>query len=673
LTASAGSDRAILLLTDEFAADSARGCVLGPAGPDAPRRGGRDAERILSIDGGALRIQPPLRPGWGNTCLSYGPFPARPGLALSVAVLNGHNTSQSENMSDSLRTRLDRWARGCGAVPIRRRLVKWLGSGRVGRTWRQLRWWRILASGAAPVPRLDENLAIGFYPSEVCNPLAEGTGFVMHATGAENGELWVGGSARFSPVVRGVQNVPVTYVVILREDDAVYYAASLPGAHGLGAYPELRPLAIGPRPAAAEVHVAVHQALLGQIGFRADTRVYGVRVAQLDPDDGPGVGLALPGGPLAALAAGDAVAMTDGARIMIPGQPAGLIQVRLDPAQVGGEPVIVVWRAAPGGGRWELRLSAHALELGWRDADGWHQVAAADGRAAAPADVQIQDDGNLIAVLADGMLAFGQRFRDDALGGQVGFGCVQGAGVGLPDAIRRLEAHPRRVRLPGILEAGAPWLATGHRVVVADDFQGTPADLEGRLTPTGGRTWQRLAGTGRLELTGDAAVRWRASAAAPLPGRTIYAIDWQDAGLVDLSVELTPPGTSRGQKEHGTAGFCLWQDADNHILINTWLDDCYGGASLSSFFNIGGFEDLYDAIWTNVADRVTWGRPFRLRLISDGLRYCVYIGDEPVLYRSLADVYPGCRPLRITKVGLLGNWEWGADTGSRFARFEARS
>jgi hypothetical protein len=92
---------------------------------------------------------------------------------------------------------------------------------------------------------------------------------------------------------------------------------------------------------------------------------------------------------------------------------------------------------------------------------------------------------------------------------------------------------------------------------------------------------------------------------------------------------------------------------------------------LSSFFTIAGFEDLYDAIWTNVGGRITWGRPLRMKLVSDGLRYTVSLDGEPVLHRSLSDVYPGCRPLRITRVGLLGNWEWGADTRSRFAHFRA--
>ncbi|MCB1184614.1 nucleotide-binding protein, partial [bacterium] len=234
-----------------------------------------------------------------------------------------------------------------------------------------------------------------------------------------------------------------------------------------------------------------------------------------------------------------------------------------------------------------------------------------------------------------------------------------------------LETLPRRVALPPALHGAEPWRPGPTRTVFADPLRGAPGDLDGRDLPGGGATWRRTFGRGALDVGPDGA-RWRASVAAPLPGRTLYTIAWDDPDFAELEVTLTPPGTSRGQSEHGTAGFCLWQDDGHHLLVNTWLDDCYGGASLSSFPTIGGFEDLYDAIWTNVGDRIAWGRPLRLRLACDGLRYLVHIDDEPVLYRSLADIYPGCRPLRIRRVGLLGNWEWGADTGTAFADFAAR-
>lgn len=127
----------VTLVRDDFTDDRRRGRVLGTAAVGQPSRQGRDVERVLSIDGGALRIQPPLREGWERTCLSYGPFPAKPGLTFAVFMLNGHNTSQAEVMSDSLRTRLERWARGSGVDPTGRRLWRWLRSGRVRRVLRQ--------------------------------------------------------------------------------------------------------------------------------------------------------------------------------------------------------------------------------------------------------------------------------------------------------------------------------------------------------------------------------------------------------------------------------------------------------------------------------------------------------------------------------------------------------
>ena len=666
-----------LLVRDDFHGDRRAGRALGPARDGDPARGGIDVERLLSVDDGALRIAPPLHAGWGRACLAYGPFANEPGLAFSVFLLNGHNTSQSEVMADTLRTRLARWARGSGSAPVARRLRRWLASGRVRRTLRQVRWWRLIATGSTRVHLLDENLAVGLYPAATGDPTREGAGFVMHADGPRNGELRAGADGRWAPVVLGVQNVPITYVAVVRERDVLLGAASLPGAHGLGPHPRLRPLAVVARPAAPQLHAGVHQAVLGQIGFRADTRVHGARVARLD--DGGLAGLA----PLAAdhglagvalegraAAAGGTWRRAGDLALLDAGRPAGLAVITCDPAcLVDGDLVVRGGADATGGAGWELRLSAGGATLATGlPADGGEQAACA--WAACPDRVQVLDDGRELAVLAPDGLLFGRRFRSPGDGPGTALAVVAPAGRA-PAALRGLEALARELDLPAELVAGEPWRPEAGVVVAADPLEGPPGDLDGRVLPAGGARWHRLRGAGVLELDGAGGARWRADPARPLPDRTVYAIDWADPGFADLEVTLTPPGTARGQREHGTAGFCLWQDEDHHLLVNTWLDDGYGGASLSSFFTIGGFEDLYDAIWTNVGGRVTWGRPLRLRLVSDGLRYTVSLDGEPVLHRSLADVYPGCRPLKITKVGLLGNWEWGADTGSRFAGFRA--
>lgn len=116
----------------------------------------------------------------------------------------------------------------------------------------------------------------------------------------------------------------------------------------------------------------------------------------------------------------------------------------------------------------------------------------------------------------------------------------------------------------------------------------------------------------------------------------------------------------------------FWQDDEHYVIVNNWLNDSYGGASVSCFSCVGGFEDLYDAVWTNVGDRVRWGVPHRFRVVFDGVHLLMLVDDEPVLYRALTDIYPEAARLRIGRVGLVANWEWGNDTGSRFRRFAAR-
>src|SRR5690606_8205248 len=92
-----------------------------------------------------------------------------------------------------------------------------------------------------------------------------------------------------------------------------------------------------------------------------------------------------------------------------------------------------------------------------------------------------------------------------------------------------------------------------------------------------------------------------------------------------------------------------------------------------SFYCLGGFEDIYDAVWTNVGRRIQWGTPYRLRVSCDGDRLTAYLDDRAVLHRALSDVHRRVTNLRIQRVGVVANWEWGNDTGSIFKAFVARS
>jgi hypothetical protein len=108
------------------------------------------------------------------------------------------------------------------------------------------------------------------------------------------------------------------------------------------------------------------------------------------------------------------------------------------------------------------------------------------------------------------------------------------------------------------------------------------------------------------------------------------------------------------------------------LILSAFVEQ-WPAMSIAAFFRIRGFEELYDAVWTNVGQRMHWGEPHDFRVTFDGQHFCAYINDEPVLYRALTDVYPGTANLRIAKVGIVANWEWGNDTGSAFQNFVARS
>jgi hypothetical protein len=184
-------------------------------------------------------------------------------------------------------------------------------------------------------------------------------------------------------------------------------------------------------------------------------------------------------------------------------------------------------------------------------------------------------------------------------------------------------------------------------------------------------TWSRMFGLGHIDIVAGGA-RVRADRVKQNPGRTGYGIEWHRPDFADLEVEITPPGSARGQGEGGRAGLVFWQDDANFLLVNDWLADSYAGASISCFSCVGGFEDLYDAVWSNVGDRVRWGAAHRLRVVFDGERLMALVDDEPVLYRALTDIYADAGRLQIRRVGLLANWEWGHDTGSLFRNFRAR-
>ena len=681
-------------MKDSFASSCQLGKVVGQTDTDSIMRGGRDVEGVMAIDHGALRIRPLLHPGWGRAALAYGPFPRQPGLTFAVYMLNGHNTSQSGDLTQSLWRRLARWAIGSKAEPMGQRMWMWVKNGRKKHLLRQIQRWywldRYYKNGQRPA--LDENLAVGWFAEESPDPLTGGNGFVMHALGANNGELWLQANGKSAAVIGSCQNIPIFYMVVLRQTGAAYYAASLPGTSELGELPQLRPLGIDVRNEDAMLYAVVTQSVLGQIGFPVDSRVYGTEVTAVSGlenwygtahaadsfrGDGSlhnraaevgGIWQVSEGG-LTCTAQGVQAQAANSAAWLQTDQPVGLLHLLVTTQQTETA-VDLFWRVQDDANKWRLRLENGRCQLSMQQQGVWQLIVQAEGMSwvsAQPQAVQILDDGQTMRFLLNGVPLLAPLL-DERLSQASGVGVALSGVAGT--TLRDFEVHPRSVPIPAEVTVPTPWLpATAVVAAVSDSFEGEVGNLDGRQLGTSGKVWRRTIGTGQFVLNGRGAVRVAASVEQPNPDRTAYMIEWDSPDYADLRVILTPPGTDRGQSEKGRGGLIFWQDDDNFLIINTWLDDFYAGASISSFFTCQGFEDLYDAVWSNVGERIFWGRPYKLRIVFDGNHYLVTVDDEPVLYRALTDFDLEVTPLKIRRVGLIANWEWGHDTGSEFSRF----
>ena len=657
-----------VVVADRFGDDRRRGEVVGSVGPSGARRDGADPDRVLGIDGGALRVVSLVRPGWGRTALSYElgtdddpPSRDRP-VVLAGWLLNGHNTAQAEPLGEGLRRRMATWARGNGETSWPRHVLDWARRGRRRWALRRFRHWAAIAIAdrRGRLLLLDDNLSFGLLPGVTsADPLAEGDGFVVHAAGATNGELRAATPAGPMRLVPDVANVPLHLLVVRDDAEVVLCVAGATDLVGAPALPRARQVAVVPAASRTPTHAVLQQAVSGQIGFAADTRVHEVVVARGRPfAEEPVLVDEVVGEGAAAFAArwspADEVGLV---RLTAAGTPTGRLSfddgavawtVSLEPDVVGFR----VERADGAGGAWSATIR----------------------RGSAGLDVQVGDDGRRVGCHVGSELVGGDwwgRVSGDARPSPTGAPTLRFDGHGGPvrAVIRRRHVALRPELVPSPI--GAPE-AVGD-VLIDERFEPGGDSSERELSGAGtGTPWRRAGGEGRI-VVGRAGARVDATAERPLPGRLLYTVANPASGPVELEIEVVPPGSGRDQGERGRAGVAFVDRHGDALLVSTWLDDHYAGASLSSFVRLGGYEDLYDAIWTNVGERITWRRPYRLRVAFDGMTWVVRLDDEPVLQRTLRDVHPDQRPLEIERVGIVANWEWGTDTGSTFRRFVARA
>lgn len=683
-----------VFVADDFAGRTRAGEVIGSTSKSGVKRRGIDCERVIEIRDDALRIRPLVIPGWGRAGISYGPIERRSGLGVAIHVLNGENGAEAYELASVLR-RLGRWALASETDSLWMRFLRWPFRPSGDSLLRKLCYWYASCHIEKAYRPMRENLAVGWFSADAPADATKSTdAFVVRGAGPLNGELNVCVGDTLMPVINSLPNVPIYYFVLLRETGSAYYIASHDLVAGTAGFPTMRPIAINPTSTAKSLYPGMHQSIVGESGFSAETVLYRIHVASYaglgrwygtahaaDRLTGEGklAGSTSETGAAWRVVAGNPERSQDGSRganefsmaCLVPDQSTGLVHAVVE-LPAGSGKAGIVWRVADSRNYHCLSISRNRCELAIV-AEGERQLAQScaltedDGRH--PLTVQIRDDGSEIAAAING-----RPIVESARSAETR---STGRGVGIffePDdnaapLIRDFEAHPRLVDLSAELPFALPWSRSGDVQVISDDFGSQRGDLAGYGSP-GGAVWSRIMGDCRFELTGDQGVRIAATRQQPTANRTAYGFDWPEPNFADVSTVIVPPGQERGQNHAARGGLVFWQDEKNYFIINNWLDDSYGGGSISAFFYFRGFEDIYDAVWTNVNDRLAYGQPNRLRLVCDGTQFRVHLNDVPVLYRAFRDVYPRLGRFHIRKVGLVSNWEWGRDTGSRFLSIE---
>jgi hypothetical protein len=645
------------LLRDDFEREARPGHVIGTRTSSGRRRLGVDRERVLSVDHGSLRIGWLRVPGWRRAGVAYGPFKSVPGLALAVTLSDGLTTSQTPPQPEGRRERLRRWIGEFPRLRARRPVIK-------------------------------EHLAVGWFDqARPRKPPNSGRGFVFSAGGRETGELRLAADGPRLPVLRDLQNVPMTLVAVLHGDRTAFFVSSLPGVRGCAPYPTMRPIGVLSSSGDEQsLFAGIHQSVLGEVKYRVDTRVEQVTVARVPElvewcttasvaDRLTGVGPVNDmGGRRASVSgtltrtSGGLVMTSDAGGVRVDaGSPAGLVRALARLRGAGS--CSLRFRGSPSG-CWRFVAGTDGVRL---DAPGGI-VARADSPGLTPGAehaLQVVDDGRTISCYVDDVLCFDNWYSSEE--------GASGAEVGLELRGRRalvadFEAHPRAVSIPPLIDPGGNWGPVCTNTLLKSRFEGPPGDLAGTDAGGGEPSWEHTLGSGVIERDPEGA-RVQADREHPNPGRTLYTTEWKGGDLVDVEAEIVPPGTARGQGHRARAGLVLWQDADNYLAVNNFLDDGSTGVSISAFLRTGGHEEMYDhdATWSNVGDRIMPGEPYRLRLQTDGTRFLAFVDDETVLVRSFVDYRVSATPLRVSRVGLLVNWEWGDDTGSLFRRLTLRS
>jgi hypothetical protein len=433
--------------SDSYTHDQSLGKVIGTKSSTGVLRKGIDIEGAIAIDNQALRIKPLIQPGWGRSGIAYGPYDRANGLTFATVVLNGHNTSQSGHILDSLIRRIMTWLRGSKVDQplyqvIPKSLIYFLTRSQSKQhIWRRFQYWSKFASKSPEPDVLYENMAVGWFPEEVpTNPLKVGNTFVMHAANHENGELWARVGGHMLSVFRGLQNLPIYFIAVLREQGAAYYIASLPSADGTVPYPAMRPVAIDPFSQDQSVYAGIYQSVQEEIGFWVDTRVYCAQVQHLSElstwygtahvadslvgnqalshsKAEVGGDWALYGGEYQRTGKGACSSSERSQAVLTPRLPSGLIHTLIDTSETATTAGIV-WRFQDESNYWCFLIGAEECQLQIQYQGSCKTIAVSSQWCLTPNAIhslQILDNGSFFSLHLNGQLIFGKPFANEKL------------------------------------------------------------------------------------------------------------------------------------------------------------------------------------------------------------------------------------------------------------------
>lgn len=610
-----------------------------------------DPERTISLRGGALRMAPIAEPGWDRSVALIDVGCLEPGQVVWTDVRPAHLSSETLPL-ETRRDRLQVWLLGSRTDSPARRLALLLSPCR-HREGPIRRWRRWLKRNEAMHRRAPAsvNQIVGLFADTTGTTPADAlAGLAVRPLGPRNGGFSIAtpGGEPTRHVIDGCTNTSYRMAFIVRPDSILIAVGGEPGT-ALAPAPALSPLGIVHRSVAdTPLWLGVSNLIVGQHGFSSDTIIEGLGVDRLGAS-APGCG--------------------------VPQATANEHRThqRLEAEAIGGVALIDVRLELEQEGSLELRWGSDSIvsltrSLARLQCDG--ETISRPLAAHGPVHLSVNVLGGRTRVHVDDQLLL--DLPSSGTHQSTSSGTHQSNSAALTEVVQinlmsgrvdRFEVLPFAVGPVGG-PSTSPLLDQGNDVVADQRFDGA-ALVD--LAEDEDHDWQRVLGNTPIGREYGVA-----SIVEPLTERTVYLQPnrWSDS--VDIETEIEPPPRVEGVLQRCRAGLAAGSGPDNLLMVNAWIDDSYGGGSVSTFLRLDGGEEIFDAVWVNVGAALDWTTPFVLRLQTDGDFYRVMLDGHTVVSRSISDQTRLVPRIEMTHVGIVANWEWGLDTGSLFRRFTVR-